>query len=156
MHRIALWPIMIITACMMIIMWTVVLTHYLRVSRWPITTGTVQKYKFDGHTRSSSVDIIVGYSYTIDGKSYSAESIAPAPNVMKDRPSGIRRGLELMHSSIAVYYNPLDPSDSSLSVWSDENTIIGCIVIPVILLVEIAIHRIVLRLEGRPNGKGAS
>lgn len=91
----------------------------VKARHWPHTTGQLLNVesKDTSTAESSSREIQVRYSYSVNGKSYEGNTIHPAYG--SSSFEGANRGLETLLKSakqVRVYYDAVAPNRSTLSV----------------------------------------
>ena len=120
-------PVRIIVIVLFVSMILVGINSYLSIAHaydsygWNTTTGVVTTSYMFNNTNGGSPNYIFAYSYTLNNITYKSENIVVPPSIVvtvivsenfvnsypfiQDHPVG---------SSITVYYNPANPSDSAI------------------------------------------
>lgn len=90
----------------------------ITAQRWPTTTGrlTSVENKISRDSESSSREIVVTYSYTINGQTYEGNVIHPSyTNSSVEEANNQLEAKLSPGKAVEVYYNPANPKRSMLS-----------------------------------------
>jgi hypothetical protein len=94
-------------------------TYRQTAQTWPSTSGTVLISTLQSRRsgKSHSIYPVVGYQYTVDGQTYTSQTIKAGDQFMNIRVSGQAQATVARYpvgSTVTVYYNPANPSESAL------------------------------------------
>lgn len=94
-------------------------TYRQAAQSWPSTTGTILISTLQSRRsgRSHSTYPVVGYQYTVNGQTYTSQAIKAGDQFMNVRVSGQAQTTVARYpvgSTVTVYYNPANPSESAL------------------------------------------
>jgi hypothetical protein len=86
---------------------------------WPSTSGTVLMSSVQSRRtgRSNSIYPVVVYQYEVNGKTYQGQIIKAGEQFLNVRVAGQAQATVARYpigASVAVYYNPSNPSESAL------------------------------------------
>lgn len=94
------------------------IVHGISAQRWPTTTGelTQVETKISHNSESSSREIVVNYSYTVNGQRYEGKVIHPSyTNSSVEQANHLLEAKLAPGKAVTVYYHPSNPSRAMLS-----------------------------------------